>query len=264
MEPRIVDVVFARADLHPWRRAATAWSAAAIVGVAAAAAIRMTQGPGCECGVRMAPRPPPTRLIAIDPPEAPPPEKPLSPPTTAHESPDRTAPPSPRQPPPSFAQAAPILARQESPDAPVDLTGEAFVTGSGPVFSGGLTNSSGTSAAAVTVAPAPKLSTPPPVPTRPRNAVDLSRTVGLPDPSWTCPWPAGAESEALDEQSAFVQVTVRPDGSVERAVVLLDPGLGFGEAARRCAAAARFAPALDSDGRPVRAVSPPIRVRFVR
>ena len=56
----------------------------------------------------------------------------------------------------------------------------------------------------------------------------------------------------------------RADGSVEASEVVQDPGSGFAAAALRCARATRFTPATDADGRPIRAVSPPIRVHFYR
>jgi len=259
--PRIVDVIFARHDPSEWRGAGFAWGATALCGVALMVGARFTRGPDCECGVRGAPAP---TLFAVDIPRAPEPPKPQQ----KTEAPAETAPARAAsvtaQTPPSFAQAAQIIARETSPNEPVDLTGQAFVTGSGTTYSGGMTTSTGTSSAAVRTAPAPVQSARAPVAAPLPRPEDLSRPVNLPDPSWTCPWPAGAESEALDEQSAFVQVTVRADGTVERAVVMMDPGMGFGEAARRCAATARFSPALDKRGVAVRAISPPIRVRFVR
>ena len=66
------------------------------------------------------------------------------------------------------------------------------------------------------------------------------------------------------EQSVTVRVTVRADGSVERASVIRDPGDGFGEAAVACALKTRFTPALNRAGEPIKAKSPPIKVRFTR
>ncbi len=264
MAPRIVDVVFARVDPHAWRRAGLSWAITGAVALTVVVAILLSRGPNCECGVRVAP-PVVDRTLTMEAPAVAPPPAPTKiaepsrlrsepdPPAARHSSPAKQAPPT-------FAQAGSILAREPSPNEPVDLTGQAFVTGSGTVYGGGLTTSSGTSSAAVRLAPAPTQGKVP----RSSAMPDRSRPVGLPDPSWTCPWPEGTEAQAFDEQSAFVQVTVRPDGSVGRAVVLTDPGFGFGEAAQRCATSARFAPAMNADGAPIRAVSPPIRVRFVR
>jgi protein TonB len=71
-------------------------------------------------------------------------------------------------------------------------------------------------------------------------------------------------SKDIYEQSVLLQVVVRADGSVESVRVLQDPGDGFGRTAIACAKTTRFTPALDAEGRPIRATSPPIRVRFKR
>jgi len=88
--------------------------------------------------------------------------------------------------------------------------------------------------------------------------------VRLPSREWRCPWPAEAEYEDFDEQLVAIRVVVATDGSVESAQLVSDPGFGFGAAARDCARRARFTPARDDSGRAVRALSPPIHVRFVR
>jgi protein TonB len=62
----------------------------------------------------------------------------------------------------------------------------------------------------------------------------------------------------------IVRAWVRADGSVEQASVVSDPGHGFGTAAINCTQHTRFNPARDAQGRPIRALSPPIRVRFTR
>jgi TonB family protein len=61
-----------------------------------------------------------------------------------------------------------------------------------------------------------------------------------------------------------IRVTVRADGRFESAELVRDPGNGFGTEALRCAPLNRFQPALDRTGRPTRARSGPIRVRFTR
>jgi len=88
--------------------------------------------------------------------------------------------------------------------------------------------------------------------------------VRLPVREWHCPWPAQAEYEDIDQQLVSIRVLVAADGRVERAELVSDPGFGFGAAARECARRVRFTPALDSQGRATRALSPPIHVRFVR
>ena len=93
---------------------------------------------------------------------------------------------------------------------------------------------------------------------------DRSRPVTLGAQSWSCPWPAEADAEGIDEQTVVLRVIVAADGTVESADILAEPGHGFGKAALACAWKTRFSPARDRAGAPVRAVSPPIRVRFTR
>jgi len=88
--------------------------------------------------------------------------------------------------------------------------------------------------------------------------------VRLPSREWRCPWPTQAEYEDIDEQLVALRVLVAADGSVESTELVADPGFGFGAAARDCARRARFTPARDDNGHAVRALSPPIHVRFVR
>jgi protein TonB len=59
-------------------------------------------------------------------------------------------------------------------------------------------------------------------------------------------------------------VTVRADGTPQSVKVVSDPGTGFGRAARLCALARRYTPALDRTGTPMVSATPPIRVRFTR
>jgi protein TonB len=68
----------------------------------------------------------------------------------------------------------------------------------------------------------------------------------------------------VNEAAVVLRVLVQADGSVQAVNVLADPGSGFGDAARTCAMRTPFRPALDDDGGPVAAWSPPIRVRFLR
>lgn len=91
-----------------------------------------------------------------------------------------------------------------------------------------------------------------------------ARPAGLPGRRWDCPWPARAEALDVSSKTVVLRATVGPDGRALDVDVVSDPGHGFGVAARRCALRARFQPALDAAGRPVRAATPPIRVRFVR
>ena len=107
---------------------------------------------------------------------------------------------------------------------------------------------------------------PPDAPPGPAAPVgpDHSRPVSLADDDWNCAWPRSAEAADIDEQAVVIRVVVRADGSVESAQLVHDPGAGFGAAALECARRSRFRPALDRQGKALRAASPSIRVRFTR
>jgi len=199
--------------------------------------------------VEMAKPPPPP------PPPAPPPPAPRSAVREKLPEPPRAASHSAPQAP---AQAAAVVVAEPAPNAPLDLTGETFVTGTATAYAGGVTSATGTSRTAARAVPAA-----PPAPQGER-APDLSSKVALQEQDWQCPWPREAEGEPIDEQVVILRVVVRPDGSAERAALMRDPGHGFGEAALACALRTRFAPARDRDGKPVKQQSPPIRVRFTR
>lgn len=96
------------------------------------------------------------------------------------------------------------------------------------------------------------------------GSADYSTPVGLPSSNWRCPWPASAASAELTQPTVLLEVGVTASGQVSTARLLADPGFGFGEAALSCARRARFQPARDARGRAVAALSPPVRVRFVR
>ncbi len=160
------------------------------------------------------------------------------------------------------APAAPAQAGQvaAATDAPLDFTGSAFVVGSGSTYAGGTTTARGTSRAPASGAVAANGHGDGQVVARSR-----AKPVSLDQASWNCPWPAEADARQVDQETVVIRVAVRPDGRVERADVLDDPGFGFGRAARDCALSSRaFAPALDASGAPVGGMSPPIRVHFYR
>jgi periplasmic protein TonB len=198
--------------------------------------------------------------------------RPPPPPPTAREPPAaaiakvRPAPPaSPAESsePPPPAEAGAIVAQAPDPGAPVDLTGEDFVTGIARGHAGGMTASDGTNtvaapAGAVDPGPAPG----------PRAAgsemSDRSRSVSLEDQSWSCAWPPEADTAQIDEQTVVIRVVVDAEGNAESAEVVSDPGHGFGRAAAACAMRTHFTPARDGAGEPVRARSPLIKVRFTR
>jgi periplasmic protein TonB len=79
-----------------------------------------------------------------------------------------------------------------------------------------------------------------------------------------CRFPDEAEALGIDEADVIVRVVVAPTGAAEGADVVRDPGHGFREAALECVLAARYVPAHNPAGRPMRAVTAPFRVHFSR
>lgn len=196
----------------------------------------------------------------------PPPPSPVTPENTAREH--RA---TPAKPPPvtvhpvrssglEAAQAATVVAQPPESGTPVDLTADEVVTGTATAYPGGLTASTGTSTSAVGQAPAAPRSRQ----TTSSVALDHSSPVSLATESWSCPWPREADAQQIDEQTVILRVLVTADGDPENATVVSDPGQGFGPAALACAMRTHFTPAHDPKGNPMRATSPPIRVRFTR
>ena len=156
------------------------------------------------------------------------------------------------------AEAAPVIARSPDSRGPVDLTADAVVTGKATAYAGGATASTGGSSSPVAEASSP------PRPAAHSPTAGRSSPVSLASESWSCPWPAEADAEQIDEQLVILRVVVSASGDPRSATVLADPGHGFGPAALACAMRTRFTPALDAKGDPTAATSPPIRVRFTR
>jgi periplasmic protein TonB len=96
--------------------------------------------------------------------------------------------------------------------------------------------------------------------------VDRSKPPGLSGgTNWgTCPFPAEADAEQIDQAKVTIVVTVRPDGSPLAVKVLSDPGHGFGRNARMCALGKRWTAGLDRNGQPTTGTTPPITVKFNR
>jgi protein TonB len=155
--------------------------------------------------------------------------------------------------PPRPASSAPSAAgRQASlPEEPVDFTASVFIVGGGTAA-----RAAGDAPGGGAGAPVSRDASGPPA--------SRARAVALDQAAWSCPWPAEADAEQVNERTVVLRVSVRPDGRAGDVDVLSDPGLGFGPAARACALATRFEPARDADGRPVAAPSGPIRVHFFR
>jgi hypothetical protein len=162
--------------------------------------------------------------------------------------------------PPPPAQAGRVIAREPGTSAPLDLTGNTFVTGTADVYAGGVTSSTGTNKEPVESRVVDPTSPPGP------GAVDLSRPVGLADVDWSdCGWPPTAQASDLDWAVAVIRVEVRADGTAAGARVVADPnpGLGFGDLAVSCALRKHYPPALNAAGHAIPS-SPLVKVRFTR
>jgi len=159
------------------------------------------------------------------------------------------------------AQAGAVVARAMDPDEVVDLTENSFVVGSARAYAGGATVSSGTSATGASAQDGDGQS---PVEGHAATPPNQSRGVALGRDRWSCAWPKDADLRPIDEQTVVIYVVVAADGKPEAAEAVTDPGYGFASAAVSCALQTRFTPARDRTGKPVRARSPPIKVRFTR
>jgi protein TonB len=272
--PAIAELVFAAAAPPPTRRH-QALIVTALVHLGLAAAILGAQPTletwSAEMAARVHDELTRIQLAEVEtlpPPEPPPAEPP--PAETPAEPPPAAAPAAPAADPPRSAPARPSPARAArvvaSPPGALDLTGDVVVAGHASAYAGGVTSSTGASTRPVHQAsrdPSPPAPAPHGV-ERPPAQRDRSRAVSLAGDEWNCPWPDAAEGLAIDEQVAVIRVRVAVDGAVESAEVVSDPGNGFGPAALSCARRTRFSPALDAEGRPIAARSPPIRVHFHR
>ena len=211
--------------------------------------------------------------IAIDEPKPEPepePEPEEPPPPVPEEAPAVAPDPTdvPEEPAPAAAETAAVLTAPT--DAPLDLTDQGILSGSGTRFSGGVSAADGTATTAVRkqtaiangvqggrgTAPAA-----PPPPT-----VDKSQPAGLilGDDWSNCPFPPEADAEQQNQAVVRLVIVVGPDGRPSSVNVLSDPGYGFGQAARQCAMRKRYTPGLDALGKPVSKATPPFRVRFQR
>lgn len=88
-------------------------------------------------------------------------------------------------------------------------------------------------------------------------------TAQSPDIDWECPFPRNKAADAVDNVTAIIEIDVEASGKLVGVALLRDPGMGFGEAAVRCAWRQPYLPHLDDAGAPVRAKTN-LRVRFVR
>jgi periplasmic protein TonB len=203
----------------------------------------------------------------VNPPPPPPPPEEKQEPEAAKPEPAPKATHRAEEPAPAPAQAGKILAQEADPDAPVDLTGQTFVTGNAETYAGGVTASTGTSKTAVHNLAATPGGVPGGTGTKPGPATgpDLSRPAGLLSGSneWSCPFPPEADMDQIDFQRVPVVITVRPDGKPDSVRVVKDPGSGFGREARKCAMEHRYEPARDREGHAI-TMSLTLNVKFTR
>ncbi len=278
-EPTLVEVVFGRPDRGHGRRLGIGAAASGLV-VAFGAAwlalhppVERPRGPG-----------PVTRrteasVETITPRLAPPPRvrEPTAPPPLPVRPVEAAA--TPAAPEPAAPVAAPAKASRVVTSArptPLDFTGSTMPTGDAAHAPGGATQTGGNGeepgeAPLPGPLPVPPVPQPPPEPPperkpeAPPKATDQSRPVRLADADdWRCPWPDEADEAQIDAQTVIVRVTVDAEGQVVSARAAGDPGYGFAGAAVACAKERGYEPALNASGEPVRAESPPIRVRFTR
>jgi hypothetical protein len=70
----------------------------------------------------------------------------------------------------------------------------------------------------------------------------------------TFPCEVSKHVDDLKNKSAFIAIHVGPDGVAQTVDVLEDPGSGLGDAARVCAMAQKYRPAVDASGKPITGV----------
>ena len=258
--PRIVDAVLAGRVDRPLGRSALAGALAVSVHLGLLAWATASGGSletwSAQLAMRLHEEIGRERIVELSQPPPPPPPQ-VPPPTPPPRQPLAKAPHLPRRAdsrPPPPAQAGRIIAQEEGTRAPLDLTGNTFVTGTAEAYAGGVTSPTGTN--------------PNPVETRdvdpkaPPGEPDRSRRVALIEEGCHS-WPSEAEAEPIDRQDVLLRIVVGADGAVASARVVGDPGHGFGAAAVECARRSRFAPELDPAGRPVQ-VEVPFRWHFTR
>jgi periplasmic protein TonB len=133
-----------------------------------------------------------------------------------------------------------------------DLDSSAFATGSALVYRGGPTSPSATGPVPGTVTQ-PLVGALGATPNTLRPGSDRSRSATLRGSrGWNdCPFPMEAEVDNVEQAAVLLKVSILPDGRPSDASILQDPGHGFGRAARSCAMARSYEPALDREGSPI-------------
>nr|WP_257458618.1 TonB family protein [Archangium lipolyticum] len=256
----------------PRRPGILVWAVVATVALHGAAgflAWRVWQKAASRVPPAAAPKPPirVEHLVDLRPQAIPEPPAPVAPPpppprqqrqrAARAETPPSRAKPTNAPPSSAPAQAGEVVAVKEA-EAPLDFTGFDIVSGQAQSYAGGVTASNGSSTRAVEAVAGSEDGD------ANGTGVSRARPIRLPARNWDCPWPREADTLRINEQTVVLRVVVTPEGQVTSAQLVSDPGHGFGQAALACARSARFDAALDRDGRPYAATSPPIRVRFKR
>jgi periplasmic protein TonB len=192
-----------------------------------------------------------------------PPPKPAPPPPPPPKAAPEPAPSVPRAAAP--AQAAKVLTQAPDPNQPVDMSNDGFINGNADSYAGGLSSANGTSksaVAAIAQRPAPpaarRVPPPPPEPDLSRPALPAGAR------NWNCGFPPEADAEQINHAVVTLFVKVGPNGVPLGAVVMSDPGNGFGRAARQCAMEKTYQAALNRSGQPITAKTPPFIVNFNR
>jgi periplasmic protein TonB len=162
-------------------------------------------------------------------------------------------------PPPAAAQAGKVMA---AADEVVDF-GETIVSGHGPNYAGGVTESGGTAQHAVRDVRARAGGVEGGTGTALQG--DKSRAPQLAGGfRWDdCPFPPEADDAELNHAVVTLRVEVGLNGEVTSVRVVSDPGHGFGREMRRCAGTKRWMPGLDRAGRPTSGVAL-VKVRLDR
>jgi periplasmic protein TonB len=168
---------------------------------------------------------------------------------------------------PTAAQAGRTLTAPDAPGAS-DVADFSMVQGAGSEYAGGTTSSIGTSATAVRGAASSTKDTGPRLPSSGNQEAvagpDLRRQATPSGSNWNCSSLFPSDPDAGDYATVLIAVTVLPSGKPKSAAIIRDPGHGFAAAARACAMLQSYSSALDRQGNPIVATTPPITVRFTR
>jgi len=78
-----------------------------------------------------------------------------------------------------------------------------------------------------------------------------------------CFYPPAADTAAVDDGFAEVNVAISVEGNPEWVQILRDSGYGFGATAAYCVMVRKFKPAVDAQGNPIRSRTF-VRIRFTR